>query len=182
MGVLIEKYLSTRLPWGVDVALFALFFLLVGYYMYSYLKNLNDLSLYLKIWVAIVSLAINIPVALWNGVTGMASVIYGNIILFIIAAVSGSLAVIAIAQIIESNTLLEFLGENSIIIMCIHEPIRRIMIKAFSVILRVDVSVVRNNVLYSLFVCLIVIFIICPLCYIIRNKMKWMIGLKSKKK
>ena len=64
MGALIEKYLSTRLPWGVDVALFALFFLLVGYYMYSYLENLNGLSLYLKIWFAIISLSINIPVAL----------------------------------------------------------------------------------------------------------------------
>lgn len=77
--------------------------------MYSYLENLNGLSLYLKIWFAIISLSINIPVALWNGVTGMASVIYGNVVLFIIASVSGSAAVIEIAQIIKSNTVLEFL-------------------------------------------------------------------------
>ena len=134
------------------MALFALLFLLVGYYMYSYLENLNGLSLYLKIWFAIVSLSINIPVALWNGVTGMASVIYGNVVLFIIAAVSGSVAVIEIAQIIKSNTVLEFFGINSIIIMCIHEPIRRIVIKLFSVLIRGDVSTIRDNVLYS-FLC-----------------------------
>lgn len=180
MGVLIEKYLSTRLPWGVDVALFALFFLLVGYYMYSYLENLNGLSLYLKIWFAIISLSINIPVALWNGVTGMASVIYGNVVLFIIASVSGSAAVIEIAQIIKSNTVLEFFGINSIIIMCIHEPIRRIVIKLFSILIRVDVSTIRDNVLYSFFVCFIVILIVCPACIIVRNKMKWMLGIKSK--
>lgn len=121
--------------------------------MYSYLENLNGLSLYLKIWFAIVSLSINIPVALWNGVTGMASVIYGNIVLFIIAAVSGSVTVIEFAQIIKSNTLLEFLGTNSIIIMCIHEPIRRIVIKAFSILIEVDVSTIRDNVLYSFFLC-----------------------------
>lgn len=148
--------------------------------MYSYLKKLNGLSVYLKIWFAIVSLSINIPVALWNGVIGMASVIYGNVVLFIIAAVSGSVAVIEIAQIIKSNTLLEFLGKNSIIIMCIHEPIRRIVIKAFSILIRVDVVTIRNNVFYSILVCMIVILIVCPACIIIRNKMKWMLGIKSK--
>lgn len=47
--------------------------------MYSCLEKSNGFSIHIKIGLEVVILTVNIPFALWNGVTGMASVIYGNV-------------------------------------------------------------------------------------------------------
>ena len=178
-GAIISAFLPFRLPWGSDVAFFALLFFGVGYCWCKYLKKANGFTIYFKVGLAVVALAINIPPTILNGVTGMASVMYGNIVLFTVAAISGSLFIIIVSQIVTKNKLLEFFGMNSLIIMCIHEPIRRIVIKILSVLAKIDVTVIRNNIGWSLLCMCIVAVIVSPMSIFISSRMKWMLGIRD---
>ena len=143
------------------------------------MKKANGFTIYFKVGLAVFALAINIPPTILNGVTGMASVMYGNIVLFTVAAISGSLFIIIVSQIVTKNKLLEFFGKNSLIIMCIHEPIRRIVIKILSVLAKIDVTVIRNNIGWSLLCMCIVAVIVSPMSIFISSRMKWMLGIRD---
>lgn len=74
--------------------------------------------------------------------------------------------------------LLVPIGKNSLIILCIHGPIYRIIVYLLAGILNVDILVVRQNILYSILVLLITISITLCFSWVINNYFPFFIGKK----
>lgn len=151
LGVICERRLPFRLPWGIDVALFAIVFYYVGYSIYDLVaKILKENTLNVKVCWSVIALIINIATCSINGECGMASVQYGNEMLFLISAFSGIIVVLLVSSIVKQNKILEFFGKRSLIIMCISEPIRRITIKLVSIATAICVDELRNGIFTSI--------------------------------
>lgn len=84
-----------------------------------------------------------------------------------------------IIQLLKQIKLLkyiQYLGENSLIIMCIHEPIKRIVLTLASKISHIPTDTIRDNLMFSIGIMTIIILVCIPFIYIIRNYTPWMIG------
>ena len=71
---------------------------------------------------------------------------------------------------------ISFLGKNSLIIMCIHEPIKRVLLVILSKVTSLPIDNLRGNILLSI-ICVLVLLLVCvPIINIINKKLAWMIG------
>lgn len=102
----------------------------------------------------------------------------GNPILVYTTALLGISILIQVSTIF-SNEWIEFLGRNSLIVLFIHEPIKRIVIFIISIILRIPVETLRYNFLGILFITIIVFIIILPIICVFDNKFKVILGRKK---
>lgn len=88
---------------------------------------------------------------------------------------AGIIAVILFSQTIENNDkILYKIGNYTLDILCIHGPIYRAFIKAFSIIVHKDTEFIRSNVLYSIVVVIIVIalsYLISVVLHKIKDKL-----------
>ena len=123
------------IPFELDNALIAVFFIIVGYFV----KNNNKLfKKIINSWSCFIFLGLNIIFAFLNKIeTGyvlMADGIYGNFIFFVLGALLGSVFWIKIADLIvekiKYRKFLLFFGVNTLTIMCIH----KFLIQVFDII------------------------------------------------
>lgn len=116
---------GTTLPWCLDVACIAQFFILLGFIFKSHWSKIKiDRKLYLYIPVLL----------LINIITGFACIrfsgaqldmsvgLYGNEVLSLISALSGIAAIILICMMI-SNRFLKYLGQNTMVFFAWHSRI-----------------------------------------------------------
>lgn len=78
------------------------------------------------------------------------------------------------------NSPLMFLGKNSLLIMCLHEPVKRIVIKVASSLARMDTDMLRHNLAMSILVTSAVVVILLPCIYAANRWMPWIVGKKKK--
>lgn len=94
---------------------------------------------------------------------------FNNILVYIIAALSGIYFCMGIAIFIKRNIVLEYLGRYSLIIMCTHEPIKRVIIQVASILTRSPSDLLRNNIFIGLLIAVIVvlteILVVSVLCF-----------------
>lgn len=64
---------------------------------------------------------------------------------------------------------LSFLGSNSLAIMLTHEPLKRIIIKMYSVTTSIDMDIARESVFHSIVITCIVILVLCPVIMFLRR-------------
>lgn len=74
--------------------------------------------------------------------------------------------------------ILQWLGRNSLAIMCIHEPIKRVLLKVSAVVANVEISDLRQSVIMSVLVCFLVIAACVPVIMMMRRFTPWLIGMK----
>lgn len=117
------KLVNFRLPWCIDTALVALPFTAIGYVM----KKSGKTEKCGKIWVLILSFAVCMAVGTCNIVffhsPDMHENLYGNILLFYVAAFSGIIMLLSASMIIKKNRILEYFGRNSLVFYAF-EPIQ----------------------------------------------------------
>lgn len=71
---------------------------------------------------------------------------------------------------------ISYLGKNSLIIMCIHEPIKRVLLVVLSKVSSLPIEDLRGNILLSI-ICVCILLLICvPIVNVINKKIAWMIG------
>lgn len=100
---------------------------------------------------------------------------------FICACVLLSLNFI-LAYIVSENYVLQYLGRVSLIILCIHGPVYRIVVKILSILLHLKTDTIRNNFLLVMIVVGITI-VICSLGYeVVMRIFPWMLGKRECKK
>ncbi|MCI7504849.1 MAG: acyltransferase family protein [Coriobacteriaceae bacterium] len=119
------------LPWSADSALFALGFYAIGNLASDCIKNTigeverSERKIAICVAVAIACLAILIPLAFLNGKITLGSKELNNGFLLYINGLVGSIAVLALAVLLERSRFLAFCGRNSFTIMASHFAIRR---------------------------------------------------------
>lgn len=60
-------------------------------------------------------------------------------------AMIGVTSMILISQLINENRILQYFGRISLIVLCIHGPVYRIVVKILSILLRMETDAVRGT-------------------------------------
>ena len=69
-----------------------------------------------------------------------------------------------------------YLGRNSLIVMCVHEPLKRIFLMVLSKVVSIPIDVIRNEIGMSIVATLIVVAVCIPIIEIVNRKFSWIIG------
>ena len=175
LGKNIKEY-----PWGVDIALVAVAFMIIGYCLNGVIKRMEKWKILFKVICISIfmvsayiwqSYNINIGVdqygnIAWQNQIWMARGIYGkNIIIFVISSVFASLSIFLLAQILEKVRILAYLGENSILLMMLHIIIHPISVEI------INVFISKPTFIKSILVASISILIAVPIMIFINRNM-----------
>lgn len=170
---------SNGWPWCLGEAVAAVPFLSLGNRFYQPLMNaLKKKTIYAVVMGGVCLLAFILLFILQNPHTDMAQ----NIIPkeFYLMAILGSLCVITLSSEIDGFKIrgqcLAYLGRNSLIIMCVHEPLKRIILMVLSKVISIPTDVIRDEIGMSIVATLIVVAVCIPVIEIINRKISWVIG------
>lgn len=97
----------------------AVLFLAIGYYTYALMQK-RSLSRLTSAIAAVVLFAVNICLAFFNGRVDLHFLVFNNPFVYMLAAFSGTMAVILLCKALPEWKGLTFLGENSLVIMATH--------------------------------------------------------------
>lgn len=171
------------LVWSLNIAILVVPFVYIGHKGYPILIKLTSRIHSLNIFIiTIVGILFFVFLATRFNIQ---SNIMGNIIppfySFYGMAILGSLIVFCISFLIDNLNIIagggiSFLGKNSLIIMCIHEPIKRVLLVILSKVTSLPIDNLRGNILLSI-ICVLILLLVCvPIINIINKKLAWMIG------
>lgn len=147
------------LPWCSELALIALPFIYMGRYLYFKVKALNIVvggGIFLLLGYVIIYF-INPHVDMRIHETGDWWSFYSIAFAFIFALCIFS------KLLVGKDKVFEWLGRNSLTIMCIHEPLKRIILVVVSRISGLEISIIRSSVLMSLLCTCFLIMLLFPL-------------------
>lgn len=174
------------LPWGIETAFISILFFYFGY-IYKQKKSNLLKNKFICIILFLLSIIDIIVLYKLNYTMGMLGHNYGNIALFLIGVLSGSYIILFVCEVMvkflsaKLINIFSFLGKNTIIIMCCHEPIKRIVIKLVSIITNISEQILRSNIIYSLIITTVILFVILPIIFIINKYLPFVIGRKTGK-
>ena len=94
---------------------------------------------------------------------------YGKDAIFALFTIS---MVASLSILLSKNTILEYLGRNSLVIFAFQEPVYRAVIYIYAKILKTNVELVRINIIYSVMIFLTTIIIILPAIWIYKNRIE----------
>lgn len=174
IGYLLSKYMPYRLPWLLDTMCTSIVFYAFGYFILSRYHD-NNVFRHDNKTLNLIMFIIIILISKYQGRVDLNSNLIPNYYLLYISGIIGSLIVINISKIIKVAWL-KFLGTHSLIIMCIHEPIKRIIIKIISVITNINEEIIRTNIIWIMINSILIIAFI----YIIIHSYKYITEIKNK--
>ena len=122
--------------------------------------------------IAIILIVLNFILAFYGLTRGL---------MWFVTAIIGVVGVGLMAMLINQNRLLQYLGRISLMVLCIHGPVYRIVVKIVSIPLHMSTDVVRENLLLALIVVAITLAI-CSIAYeVIIRIAPWMVGKRHNK-
>lgn len=164
MSLLYIMLPSTELIWGINRVFGYIGFFAIGVFLAEreFLHKKIELLV-----ISIVLFTINFIFA-YNCLT--------DGVMRYVTALIGVMGVVLIAQLISQNSILQYLGRISLVVLCIHGPVYRIIVKIISIPLNLDADAVRNNFTLSIVVAIITLSM-CGVAYesIVRVA-PWMLG------
>ena len=157
-----------ELPWGINRVFKYIGFYAVGVFLAGRETKIADRNVGTGV-AAVVLLTVNFFLSLYNLTTGL---------MWFVTALIGVTAMILISQFINENKILQYFGRISLIVLCIHGPVYRIVVKIVSIPLHMGTDAVRENILLAMIVVAITM-IICSVAYeVVVRIAPWMIGKK----
>ena len=195
LGFIYHRFINFPLPWNLDTVFIATGFIGIGYWIKQcgIIPKLANTNRIVAALFACLALIVNIVTAkinfeLSNVRVDMIQNTYGNYIMFIIGALSGTLFVLLVSIAIKKNRILEYLGENSLVYYIVHEPIVYISLSflvQYLLHIRLDSVEETFGVIPDCFVCLTIVvveaLIITVINHIIVNKIPFIIGKRKAK-
>lgn len=91
----------------------------------------------------------------------------------------GIFGIVSICLLINHNILLQYLGRISIVILCVHGPIYRIIVKIISILVHMETNGVRENFILSMIVIVVTLAISALIYELMLMIAPWMIGKKD---
>ncbi len=130
LGIVYNTFDNIPLPWAVDTMPIVLVFLCAGYFMREYYPKWKKVSgRRLVLWGSLAALFAS-SLLFWHlnktsvGTVDMFYGIYGSFPLYFLAAFSGSLFVMMIAEnLLPKMKWLTYVGQNSLIIYALHQKV-----------------------------------------------------------
>ena len=174
-SVMCVAYIIFPMPslfWGIDRAFKYIGFYAVGNFIAQKIIMINKVENKFKMGaIAGILIGLNFYLSYISSSTG---------VMWFITAVVGVVGILIFAQLVNRNKILEYLGQISLLVLCIHGPVYRILIKIVSILLDTGTDAVRGNVLLAMAVSAVTL-VICSMAYeIIVRIAPWMVGKKKK--
>lgn len=165
-----------RLPWALDILPFSMLFYCIGYLLSRFLMPCMQKSK-LKAYRCMLSIAA-IGMAglglLWifDELTGLSvnlnDASTSNPFWMLCAALLGFISSLMLCVAIDCR-LLQFLGRASLTIMCVHEPVKRVLIFVMAKILGMNTDALRANLVYAMLVTVVTVAI-CVAVHLIMDR------------
>lgn len=167
---------SVRLPFCAELALLSEPFVYIGYVIYKNDKFRSWVNLYYRgvLLMSLLLLAILYFIG-WSGV-GFYNHILPPFYEYYFIPIIGTFMVYLISIKCLSCRFLCYLGRNSLLLMCLHEPIKRIVIKLLSLIMHQDAEAIRENYVSCSIALAITVLICIPIIELINRKMTFVLG------
>lgn len=161
MSVLFLIVTFPGLFWCFDRVFKYIGFYAIGVYLSDYqpcsdlfISNIHKNS-WIKAIIAIGLLILNFILSYFNLTTG---------IMWFVTAIIGLAGVAIISLLINKNKILQYFGQISLVVLCIHGPIYRIIVKIISLPFHINTDTVRENFILSM-VIVVITMLICSLVY-----------------
>ncbi len=160
-----------ELPWGFNRVFKYIGFYAVGVLLAGRKIKIADRKIRVGVF-AVSLLVLNFYLSLQNLTTG---------IMWFVTALIGVASIILISQLINENRILQYFGRISLIALCIHGPVYRVVVKIVSIPLHMGTDAVRENFLLAMLV-VVITMSICSVAYeVVIRVAPWMIGKKKTK-
>lgn len=170
------------LMWSLNIAILVVPFIFIGHKGYPKLvklasriprRNMLVITLVGILFFVFLATQFNIQSDIRGNVIPPFYSFYGMAIL-------GSLIIFCISYLINNLSVvggqISYLGKNSLIIMCIHEPIKRVLLVVLSNVSSLPIDDLRGNILLSI-ICVFILLMVCvPIVNVINKRLAWMIG------
>lgn len=176
IGYVLSKFCPIRLPWSLDTMCVAIPFYAMGFFVAPHLDKVNSNIIRYKWGYAAILTIISGIIAVTYGGSNLNNNTYSNYILFYFVGVIGILFMIVLSNLVGERKSILFLGTNTLILMCIHEPLKRILLIIVSKLSRIRVDVLRSNIITILIVTIILLGIMYPAIIIINRYLPFMLG------
>lgn len=173
-------WLGWNLPWCMEIAFVAFPFLVLGYEAYGCYKRRVNARTAIGL-VAVGCIVLFLIGRLTDVSIGMHSHRINGAWIYV-TGVTGSLLTLSLCWLLELAKLskpLQFLGKNSLAIMCLHEPLKRIVIKAASSITNTDTESVRQDFILCVLIALVVVVALLPCICALNKWAPWMVGKRA---
>lgn len=157
-----------ELPWGINRVFKYIGFCAVGVFFARRGIKISDRKIGIGV-IAAFLLTLNFLLALYNLTTG---------VMWFVTALIGIAAMILISQVINENRIMQYIGRISLIILCIHGPVYRIVVKIVSISLHMGTDAVRENFLIAMIVVAVTMFICSGAYEVVMRIAPWMVGKK----
>lgn len=170
------RVVGMHLPWCFEIALTTLPLLWLGDNTYKRIRMSTSIEAF---FISIVSLIISFSIVLeFHPSVNMKVHHFGTWWQFYLCSVSLIAILLIFGRLVLKYEfgVLQWLGRNSLIIMCIHGPINRIVLYAISVIIQKDVDIIRHSLLMSSCTVLLDLMIVIPVVIIINRYFPWVWG------
>lgn len=165
-----------RLPWALDILPFSMLFYCIGYLLSRFLmpcmqKSKSKASLHVV--YAVIGMAGLGLLWVFDELTGLSVNLNGastsNPFWMLCAALLGFISSLMLCVAIDCR-LLQFLGRASLTIMCVHEPVKRVLIFVMAKILGMNIGALRANLACAMLVTVITVAI-CVAVHLIMDRL-----------
>lgn len=183
IGFINSEYNSYLLPWGINMALIMILFYGLGDVLCDSIKQ-RSIVIKNRWWPCIALITTPIVIASYalnNVEIEVHNNSYGNYLYFIIGALAGILAIVAIAKMLEQiniatvNRYLSYIGQNTIVLLCLHLTAFS-FIKAFVFfVLKLPMAIFQNTYI-SIIQSINTILILLPVIWFMNRYMPLFIG------
>lgn len=174
LNIILSRVLTIDLPWSLPIVSIALPFYSFGYLFKDKIQEKKIDSKYLL--GTLLLFILSVLTHKTNGKIEMSENEYNNILLFLLAGVSGSLFLINIVKLIPSEKFkwMSFLGVNTLILLAFHAKAMTIIKLIWVLILKQEL--VEGTLPLSIFYSLIQVLLLLPLIVIINRWMPFTLG------
>ncbi|MDR1119329.1 MAG: acyltransferase family protein [Dysgonamonadaceae bacterium] len=186
IGILLKHTLPFRLPWGIDVALFAMPFVQIGYYLKR--KNLNDaffirMNFTAKSSIILTSAILTLLFSTVNIRHNSGVLVYAlqfnNYFLFFAAACTGIIFTFMLSSCIPASGLVRFYGRNTIILLGLHFMAYSVVKGLLHFIFQIPMEIINGNAYLKLFISVGDFIVLTPVIYCVNKYTPQLLGRKK---
>jgi fucose 4-O-acetylase-like acetyltransferase len=185
LGVLLKELDIRRIPYGIDVSLFALLLIQMGQWLKSKQlieKYICNWSLGIKTGIAVIAFCLTCFISLINQENGSVYIvdrIFNNYFLFFAGVFTGNLFILYLSNCLPVIRLFNFYGRNTIILLGLHLVVFS-LIKGIQVfLLGISIETTQGLFIVDIIYVVFVFVLLAPVIYCVNKYMPFLLGRKK---
>ncbi|MCW7551381.1 acyltransferase family protein [Endozoicomonas gorgoniicola] len=168
-GYLLSSTNAPRLPWGINIVPMSQLFLCAGYLLKEFAGK-NSLGRLPNSMITIATLALTYWLSYKNWGADMNHNHYGNLVIYVIAAIAGIIAIISFSKIIPPNSIMSYIGKNTLTILVLHGFVCTLLKGIFIFLLNFPLSEFNETLLLNLIIAVGSILALFPVAFFFGKK------------